>query len=479
MSGGRPGPGGASDGKPGRNGASNGKPAPRGASDGRLGRDDLRSLFLPPHEPRELVGIEVECGLVRPDTGLATPYFGERGVLAVLEAALEQWGGERQEDTGRLTGVTLSDGGRLTLEHGGQIEYSSPPATSLAAAVDGLRATLDRLSELVGRFGLALLPGGNLPFDRLDDMAWVPMTRGAIMRAHFARLGDGGSRAGHVMAQSLSTQVTLDYLSPGDFTEKLRMQMAAAPVVSALFVNSPLQSGRSNGLLSHRCWAWLRMDPRRNGVLPPALRPDVTVDDVIDWALGIPLIHYRTPDGRYHPAPDRPFADLIDHGLDDGSPPTLTHWAGHLNQLWTNTRVRSTLELRAADGPPNPAIPAVPALWTGLTYHPESRTRAWELLGHHTLREHNAALAALPALGLDTRLGDTPVRPLAAELLRLARTGLAARVAAGLDPPHVLTYLDPLDDILTTGRTFAEQCLHRWDGDLRHDPARYVAAYRI
>ncbi|MFD7454876.1 glutamate-cysteine ligase family protein [Kitasatospora sp. NPDC059827] len=448
-------------------------------SERELSRDDLRSLFLPPRHRRELVGIEVECGLVHPDTGLATPYYGERGVLAVLEAALEQWGGERQEDTGRLTGITLPDGGQLTLEHGGQIEYSSPPAASLAAAVDGLRAALEQLAELVGRFGLALLPGGNLPFDRLGDTTWVPMTRGALMRAYFARLGDDGNRAGHVMAHSLSTQVTLDHLAPEDFTEKLRMQMAAAPVVSALLVNSPLQAGRSDGLLSHRCWSWLRMDPRRHGVLPPALRPDVTVDDVIDWALGIPLIHYRTADGHYHPGPDRPFGELLRHGLDDGSAATLAHWAGHLNQLWTNTRVRGTLELRAADGPPHPHIPALPALWTGLTYHRESRIAAWELLGHHTLQEHNAALAALPAAGLDTRLGDTPVRPLAAELLRLARTGLAARVAAGLEPPHVLTYLDPLDDILTTGHTFAEQCLHRWHGDLRQDPGRYVAAYRI
>ncbi|MFD9592238.1 FAD-dependent oxidoreductase [Kitasatospora sp. NPDC059973] len=80
---------------------------------------------------------------------------------------------------------------------------------------------------------------------------------------------------------------------------------------------------------------------------------------------------------------------------------------------------------------------------------------------------------------VSARLGGDPVRPLAAELLRLARAGLSARVAAGVEPPHVPAYLDPLDDLVETGSTFADRCLRRWHGDLHRDPARYVAAYRV
>ncbi|WP_329486059.1 hypothetical protein OG618_05540 [Kitasatospora sp. NBC_01246] len=101
------------------------------------------------------------------------------------------------------------------------------------------------------------------------------------------------------------------------------------------------------------------------------------------------------------------------------------------------------------------------------------------MLGHYTPQDHHAALAALPALGLSAKLGGDPVRPLAAELLRLARAGLSARVAAGVEPPHVPACLDPLDDLVETGSTFADRCLRRWRGDLHRDPARYVAAYRV
>ncbi|MFD8600097.1 glutamate-cysteine ligase family protein [Kitasatospora sp. NPDC059646] len=442
-------------------------------------RADLLAALTPGPDRTEQVGVEVECGLLDPATGIGARYAGPRGVRAVLEAVLRQWGGEPETDAGRLTGVRLPDGSTVTLEHGGQIEYSSTPGPGLGKTMDEVRAALARLADLAAGFGLALVPGGNLPFGRLADVEWVPMTRGAIMRRYFADLGPDGARAPHVMALSLSTQVTLDFLGPEDLTRKLRMQTAAAPVVSALLVNSPLHEGRPFGPLSHRSWAWLRMDPRRTGLLPPGLRPDVGIEDVVDWALGVPLIHYRTEDGRYHRAPDGSFADLLRRGLSDGTPPTPAHWASHLSQLWTDTRVRRTLELRGADGPPHPHLAALPALWTGLCYHRASCDAAWELTGRHTAAEHRAARAELPHRGLDTRLGGTPVRPLAAELLRLARAGLDARVAAGLEPPHVPGYLDPLDEIVATGRTFAEQGLSRWDGDLRRDPARWVAAHRI
>lgn len=49
-------------------------------------------------------------------------------------------------------------------------------------------------------------------------------------------------------------------------------------------------------------------------------------------------------------------------------------------------------------------------------------------------------------------------------------------MAAGPEHPQVLDFLDPLDEVLHTGRTFAEQCAHCWEADLRSDQAHYVEA---
>ncbi|MER5353228.1 glutamate-cysteine ligase family protein [Kitasatospora sp. NPDC002551] len=444
-----------------------------------LGRADLRAPFAPSADGVERIGLEVENGVVDPETGLAAPYEGAGGIEAVLRTVLAEWGGEPQFDTGRLTGVHLPDGVRITLEHGGQLEYSSVPVAGLDRAVTEARAMLERLAELVGRFGHALLPGALLPFDRVEAMAWVPMVRGALMREHFARIGTAGAGARRVMALSLSTQVHLDFLDERDFTEKLRTLMAASTPVAALLVNSPISGGRSNGVLSHRSQDWLRMDPARCGVMPPALRAGVGIGDVVDWALERPMIYRRRPDGGYRLAPERPFGALLREGLEDGSPPRYEDWLSHLSQLWTAVRVRGTMELRSGDGPPYRHLAAVPALWTGLGYHPESRTAAWELLRGFTAEQHRAAAAALPAEGLRTMLGGERVLDLAAELVRLARAGLRARVDAGLEPPRVLDHLDPLDEVLHTRRTFAEQCADRWEGDLRREPRRYVAEFRV
>ncbi|MFC5184974.1 glutamate-cysteine ligase family protein [Actinomadura harenae] len=442
-----------------------------------LRSDDLKSLFTPASAER--VGLEIESGVVDPETGRAAPFAGERGVGAVLRTVLAEWGGKPVHDAGELVGVRLDDEGLIGLEHGGQLEYSAPPAADVVTAVADVRRVLERLAEVVGRHGLALVPGAHMPFDRIETIPWVPLDRGRFMRDHFARLGVAGDGGPEILSMSTSTQVHLDYLSEEDFAEKLRMQVAASPVVAALFVNSPLDGGRLDGLLSHRSRNWTRTDPRRCGVVPPALGGRFGFEDVIDWALGIPMIYYQDGAGRLRRAPDRPFVSVLQEGFDDGSRPGFEHWVAHMTQIWTHVRVRGTLELRAADGPAYPHLAAVPALWTGLSYHPPTRTAAWELLRHYTVAEQSAAVERLPAEGLRTRLGGDRVHELAAELVRLARTGLQARVGAGLEGAEALHYLDPLEEVLDTGRTFAEQCAQRWRTDLRGEPRRYVAAYRV
>ncbi|MFD5505395.1 glutamate-cysteine ligase family protein [Streptomyces sp. NPDC127061] len=139
-----------------------------------------------------------------------------------------------------------------------------------------MRVTREALATLAQQHGPAIVPGGNLPFNRVDTATWVPTVRGGVMRTYFAGLGPEGEGAPHIMKLSTSTQTTLDYLSEDDLASKLRVQVAASPVVAALLVNSPLYAGHLDGVLSHRCRDWLRMDPRRVGSPRPALRTPLT-----------------------------------------------------------------------------------------------------------------------------------------------------------------------------------------------------------
>ncbi|MER5550681.1 hypothetical protein ABT001_03175 [Streptomyces sp. NPDC002793] len=97
-----------------------------------LRMSDLHEAFLAPHGTRERIGLEVEAGVLDETTGLAAPYVGPHGLAALLHQVSREWGGSPQWAGDVLTGVHLPDGTKVTLEHGGQLEYSSPPLTTLS-----------------------------------------------------------------------------------------------------------------------------------------------------------------------------------------------------------------------------------------------------------------------------------------------------------------------------------------------------------
>ncbi|AKN70920.1 hypothetical protein QR97_14845 [Streptomyces sp. PBH53] len=119
---------------------------------------ELRSVFER-NTQDELVGIEIESAALDPRTGRSIPYAGESGIGAYLAFLASQPGVEAVHDYGTLVGVRLPDGGQVSLEHGGAVEYSSPPAPCVADLMDLVHAALRRLAAAADRFGFALVPG--------------------------------------------------------------------------------------------------------------------------------------------------------------------------------------------------------------------------------------------------------------------------------------------------------------------------------
>lgn len=445
----------------------------------RLQRKDLSKAFDKPVDQAERIGIEVEIAAVDVETGHSRPYDGSRGIRELLEAVLECSGGHRILEGDNLVGVRRDDATQITLEPGGAIEYVSAPTADLVRLMEKTDEDLKYLAASAARFGIALLPGGNYPFNDITNTNWAPKHHSEIVRDYLATLGTDGAWAREVMALTLSTQVTLDYTGNEDLSRKLRTQVAASPVATALFVNSPLEGGRWTGALSRRMQYWTRHDPRRSGLLLPGLTDHPSVSEFVDWASSLRMIYRKNDRGAYVAAPDRPFVALLDEGYEDGSLPTWSDWLLHLSQIWTDVRLRQTLELRAVDGPPYPYLATVPAFWVGLTYHAPSCDEAWKLLKGYNAADYRRLMAEVAVNGMRARLRETPVSEIASELLRLARQGLAARVAGGLEHMSVLTYLEPLEEVLASGKTFAERCGERWQTEFHHRPERYVQAYRI
>jgi glutamate--cysteine ligase len=96
---------------------------------------------------------------------------------------------------------------------------------------------------------------------------------------------------------------------------------------------------------------------------------------------------------------------------------------------------------------------AFTALWVGLLYDPPARAAAWELTRAWSFARRLEFQGAVAKTALRTE----GALDLARELAAIARKGLAGWAArSGLDER---SYLDPLDDILVSGRTLAERAL--------------------
>lgn len=444
----------------------------------RLNAGDLESVFVRPKGTTERVGIEIENGTLVSQSGQAPSYAGTHGIRELLLSVLHAYSGEPKLEGNCLVGVELPEGGTVSVELGGALEYSSLPQDTVGALMRETESVLAQLAGLAQRLGLALVPNGYLPFDSADTIDWVPKPRASIMRDYYRSLGHFGSRAPSVMTLNISTQVTLDYLDERDLDEKLRALVGVGPIAAAIFTNSPIEEGKFCGMLSRRTYNWMLADPNRGGVVEPALKDEVTVEEFVDWALGMSMIFRPVGEG-HRAAPATPFRDLLTEGFDDGERPSLADWESLLCQIWTDVRLRQTIELRSTDGPPAWAISAVPAFWSGIAYHPPSRKAAWELVRGRTAADYTAAMRDVSVRGLAARFGPDSIAELARELVRLAREGLEARVAAEKEDAIALRYLESIEQVVETGCTFAECLLERWDGDLKQQPSRYVEAFAI
>jgi glutamate--cysteine ligase len=334
------------------------------------------------------------------------------------------------------------------------------------------------LAELAERLDLALLSGAMLPFDTAADITWAPKPRIPLMLEHFAREVGPASEGWAAMSQILTVQTTIDYLNEADLLRKHRMTNAVSPLVAALFVNSPMRASELTGRQSVRMLIWEGVDGQRVGIPEHALATHSVVDKLIDW-LGGQLMIFRVVDGQPAPAPAGvPFRDLLVEGYGDGTHPTMDDWRSLLATTWPYVRLRETLELRVADGPNQADWPAAPALWVGLAYDEASCAAAMDLMSAYTLDDHRAAILDVADRGLDATIGGTSVRALSEDLLRIAQDGLARRVKVGLETEDVLSYLDPLREVLDCRVTRAEQLAADWVGRFARDPARYVEEYR-
>ncbi|MCB2074042.1 MAG: glutamate--cysteine ligase [Novosphingobium sp.] len=398
------------------------------------------------------------------------PSYEEPGGIHDLLMALTEFGWEPIEEGGKVIAMKGEDG-TVSLEPAGQLELSGAPLDNLHQTCSETGRHLQQVKAIGERTGKGFLGLGMWPDKRREDLPVMPKGRYGIMLNYMPKVGSLGL---DMMLRTCTIQVNLDYSSEADMAQKFRVGLALQPLATALFANSPFTEGKPNGYLSYRSHIWSDTDPDRTGMLPFVFDAGFGYERYVDYMLDVPM-YFVFRDGRYIDAAGQSFRDFMRGRLPalPGELPRMSDWNDHLSTAFPEVRLKSFLEMRGADGGPWNRICALPALWVGLLYDQAALDATWDLVRDWDMEGREALRDAVPELALDAPLpGGGKLRDIAGEVLEIARSGLNARARLNKAGDNETGYLEPLDEIVRSGKVPAERLLDKFNGEWGGDITR-------
>jgi glutamate--cysteine ligase len=401
------------------------------------------------------------------------PYEGERGIERLLLLLCERYGWEPIYAEGSINAL-VGPGGAVTLEPGGQLELSGAVLEHVHQTAAELDAHLEQVKAIGDELGQVWCHFGNSPWHAPEGIPWMPKPRYGVMRRYLPKRG----KLAHWMMKTTATvQANYDFCSEQDAFDALRLMTGFGPVTTALFANSPASAGKMTARASNRMHIWTDTDPDRSGIPEFFLDPSSRFDDMVDYALDVPMFFIQR-DGVYRDVAGASFRDFIRDGL-DGAVATEGDWALHLSTAFPDVRMKGYLEVRQADAGPREHILALPALWRGLLYEPTARDHLRELLGHVSANEVRGGVGAAREDGLDGVWRGRRLRDWSEDVIAIARDGLdrlAHSLPDGVGSESV--YLDAFYGPSGALENPADAFRRRWDA-CAGDRATLISAYEI
>ena len=421
------------------------------------------------------IGTEYEKVAVRRSTGRAVPFSGRDGIEAVLLRLAARYGW-REVREGEHVVALRGDRAAITLEPGGQLELSGEVCDSVHCAKAELSRHIAEIVTVGDELGIAFLGLGMQPISSVAEIEWVPKRRYAIMGPYMLKVGTMGQR---MMTQTATVQVNFDYSDEADAVFKMRTGMGLAPLVTAIFANSPLCDGDLNGFLSYRAHVWTDTDRARSGLLPFLFAASAGFERYADYALDVPM-YFIVRAGHWYDMTHLTFRRFLAEGH-AGHRATMDDWDSHLTTLFPEVRVKRYIELRSADSQPPELMLALPALAKGVFYDQDCLLAAWDLVKGWSWEERLELQATVPRAGLRARVRRLALRELAVELLAIAAAGLKRQAvldARGVDETQ---YLDGIRELAERGLCPADLVIEKWTGEWARGVASMVegSSYRI
>jgi len=391
-------------------------------------------------------------------------------VLPVLQALMSEFGwepGPNRGEAGELVELRRN-GASITLEPGGQLELSGAPKRNVHETCAEFTEHYEELHAVSQPLQLAWFSAGHHPWATREEISWMPKGRYRVMGAY---LPTRGKLALDMMLRTCTVQANFDFASEAQCGVRLRLLSAVAPIVSAMFANSPYVEGRSTGYQSWRNHVWTDMDPVRCGVRPFFFE-NFSYARYTDWALDVPMFFVKR-EGHYFPH-HATFRTYLEDGFVDPTGrahrATWEDWTTHLSTLFPEVRLKPYLEFRSADAVGSRFVCALPALLKGLLYDEDAGGEAWELFKPGSFDDRVALYDEAARIGL----ASPRIREWAGRLLGLARAGLDRHDVRDRKGRSESRFLDRLEPMIEQGRSPGDEVLE----SLGANPGRSPQALR-
>jgi glutamate--cysteine ligase len=420
------------------------------------------------------VGTEYEKVGVLEESGAAAPFSGKRGIETVLERLAERFGWQPKRERGRIIALTGRDA-NITVEPGGQLELSGEQCASIHCAHRELMQHIQEIVSVGAELGIVFLGLGIQPVSAVDQIEWVPKRRYQIMGPYMTQVGSLGQR---MMKQTATVQANFDFGDEIDAMRKFRVAMGLVPIISAMFANSSISEGRSNGFMTLRGHIWTDTDEARSGMLSFAFSPEAGIDDYVEYALDVPM-YFILRDGEYLET-----HQTFRHYLKDGwgqERATLEDWALHLTTLFPEVRLKRYLEIRSADSQPPELMLALPALLKGILYERDSLEGAWDLVRSWTWQERLEIYKSAHREGLHAKIRRISLAELARELVEIGASGLRRQNQLNEQGQDERIHLHRLEELVRHGNSLGRNLAELWNGPWNRDVGRLIAhtTYRL
>jgi glutamate--cysteine ligase len=416
------------------------------------------------------IGIEVELPFVDNKTLQPIGYSGKKSIVAIFNALSKKGGNwEPAEVENNKVTALQNETGSITLEPGGQIEFSSAARTTLQQLEKDIGAYFDDMKKTTAKIGLDVVPYGFHPHLHIDDCPYVSeRSRFKALKPVFE--AEGGYSA---WGQSCSVQVTLDSPNKAEAFEAFKLGLVLQPIAAAMFSNSPFSMSEESGLQSTRRHKLQELDSPLYKVPEKLFDKDYTINDWAKHALSVPMSFIVRNDAYIAVTPNS-FYEMIGKPL-----PELAHLPEKEQYLTKNDlldhltgikpemllKPNLLLEFRAADlGPTQDHWMAVGAFWTGLYYDQDAFKAAQEYVADWTAEERTGLRTGVAKDGLGTVAGNKSAQQVALDLIEIAKQGLA-RIE-----PEAVKYLDVIEKQVAQGITASTKALQIFqqnDGDMQ------------